>query len=591
MNTLRYLWLFVLVSCAAAPIQAPPVAEVTPDPEVYDRLVIVGTNDFHGYLKPVESDLQGNKVSIGGAEWFAGYMRILERKFGDQMILLDGGDLFQGTMESNLFLGKPVVDFYNLLPYRAAAVGNHEFDYGPRKKGDPDRLGAFKDRMKEAKFPFVQANIYWKKQKTLWREKNLFPSVLVKAGNYKVGIIGLTTTSTPAKTLPKNVERLEFRDFLEPTLKEIKNLRAKGADLILITTHEGGEKPGEPLYELLGKLPPGSIDAIVAGHSHTEVNEYLFGVPVIQSKSRGLYFGRIDLYVHKADRKVNPALTKIHPMHWICGTWFKNAQECDQKKFRDALAAGKEKPENLFPLRTPQYEGETVVPDSAVKSILQPYYAKADEKQKEKLGFATTDFDYLPSGENQMGFLFLEAFQDAFPYAKVVFHNGGGIRRKFFQGDITYGDLYEVHPFDNFAVAVKMKGKQLKDLMRLGVSGANSIPAVVGVKATYFGDDDAKYLRDVNGDGKKELWERDRLDTLVWEKSQEAVKDEEEFWLATNDYLASGGDNTAHVFSTIPENQRRYLDLTQRDVVAEYLRKNPNLSLPRKEQMRILRVK
>jgi 5'-nucleotidase len=591
MNTMRYWLLLLLVSCASAPITSGPKKEFFPDPELYDRLVVVGTNDFHGYLKPVETDLQGNKVILGGAEWFAGYVRILEEKFGDQLILLDGGDLFQGTMESNLFLGKPVVDYYNLLPYRAAVVGNHEFDYGPRKKNDPDRLGAFKDRMAEANFPFVQANIFWKKSKKLWKEKNLYPSVMIQAGKYKVGVIGLTTISTPAKTLPKNVEKLEFRDFLEPTLNEIKQLRSKGADFILITTHEGGEKPGEPLYELLGKLPSGSVDAVVSGHAHAEVNEMVFNVPVIQSKARGLHFGRIDLFVKKEDRKIDTTLTKIYPMHWICGTWFQNQESCDSKGAKDLLASGKDKIRDLFPLRSPVYEGKVVQPDLSVRAILEPYFAQTEEKKKEKLGVAQVDFEYLPSGENQMGFLFLEAFQDAFPYAKVIFHNGGGIRRKFFKGDITYGDLYEVHPFDNFAVAVKMKGKQLKDLVRLGVSGANSIPAVRGVKVTYFGDEDQKYLRDVNNDGKKENWERNRLDSLLWEKTLEPVKDEEEFWLATNDYLASGGDNTAHVFGSIPETQRKYLDLTQRDVVAEYLRRNPNLPLPRKEEMRILRVK
>ncbi len=591
MYTLRYLWLLLLVSCATTTVSGPSKVNQAPDPERYDHLVILGTNDFHGYLKPVVTEVEGNPVTLGGAEWFAGYVRVMERKYGDRLILLDGGDLFQGTMESNLFLGKPVVDFYNLLPYRAAAVGNHEFDYGPRKKGDPDRLGAFKDRMAEAKFPFVQANIFWKQNKKWWKEKNLFPSVMVKAGNYKVGIIGLTTQSTPAKTLPKNVERLEFRDFLEPTLQEAKKLRAQGADLILITTHEGGEKPGEPLYELLGKLPPGTVDAVVSGHAHAEVNEMVFGVPVIQSKARGLHFGRIDLYVQKETRKVDPQHTKIHPMHWICGTWFQNQEGCDAKKAKDDLKAGKEKIRNLFPLRAPLYEGQEVQPDLQVRSVLEPYFAQTEETKKEKLGEASRDFEYLPSGENEMGFLFLEAFQNAFPFARVIFHNGGGIRRKIFKGDITYGDLYEVHPFDNFAVALKMKGKQLKDLVRLGVSGANSIPVLRGVKVTYFGDDQEKYLRDVNRDGKKENWERDRLDTLVWEKSLEPVKDDEEFWLATNDYLASGGDNTAHIFGSIPESQRKYLDLTQRDVVAEYLRKNPQLLLPKKEDMRILRVK
>lgn len=586
---MRYaLLLLALVSCSHG---ATSSAEKKPDPALFDQLVVLGTNDFHGYLKPVETDIEGNKVIVGGAEWFAGYVRILEKKYGNRLVMLDGGDIFQGTLESNTFQGQPVVDYYNLLPYRAASVGNHEFDYGPRKKGDPDRLGAFKDRLSQANFPFLQANIFWKKSKKIWTEKNLYPSMMIEAGGYKIGLIGLTTTSTPAKTLPQNVMPLEFRDFLEPTLRESKALRAQGADFVMITTHEGGEKEGEPLFELLKAMPKGSIDAVVSGHAHSEIHQFVHGVPVIQSKTRGLYFGRIDLYVNKATRKIDPALTKIHEIHWVCGTWFKNEEGCDQKATKDAMAAGKLKAADLFPLRKVIYEGEEVNPDLKVRAVLAPYFAKTDIKKKEVLGTVEKDFDWYASGESQMGFLFLDAFQATFPYAKVVFHNGGGIRRRFFKGALTYGDLYEVHPFDNYALALQMNGKQLKDLVRLGVSGANTLPAILGVKVSYFDGDSPSYLRDINGDGKKETWERDRLQSLVWEKTGKPVKDDEVFWLATNDYLASGGDNTAHIFNSIPATRRRYLDLTQRDVVAEYLRKNPKLKLPTQDEMRIQKAK
>lgn len=585
--------LLLFTACSSTPQSPSTVAAKapasTPDPTRYDQLVIVGTNDFHGYLRTVESELGGEKVLIGGAEWFAGHMRILEKKFGDRLVLLDGGDMFQGTMESNLFLGKSVVDFYNLLPYRAVAVGNHEFDYGPRKKGDPDRLGALKDRMKQARYPFVQANIYLKGTNKVWREKNLYPSVIVKAGDYKVGIVGLTTTSTPAKTLPLNVRKLEFRNLIEPTLKEAAALRAKGADLVLLTIHEGED----PARELLNAIPPGTVDALVAGHTHTEMAEFVNGTPVIESRTRGLFFGRIDLYVNKSTRRVDQTLTKIHGIHWICGTWFKNREDCDQKPVRDAVAAGKAKLEEFLPLRKVTYEGETVEADARVKAAMEPYFHETDAKKKERLGTAARDFDYYPSGESEMADLWLDAFQWKFPEARVVYLNGGGFRRRIFKGPIYYGDLFEVHPFDNFAVSVKMNGKQLKDLIRVGVSLTNAIPALAGVKVTYFGGQDKpEFHRDVNGDGKQEAWESDRLapNGLVWEDTGKPVQDDEEFWLATNDYLVAGGDNLSHVFGAIPMNKRKYLDITQRDVAAEYLRAHPGFSLPHPRGMRIQKL-
>jgi hypothetical protein len=68
------------------------------------------------------------------------------------------------------------------------------------------------------------------------------------------------------------------------------------------------------------------------------------------------------------------------------------------------------------------------------------------------------------------------------------------------------------------------------------------------------------------------------------------VEDKEEFWVATNDYLVSGGDSLRHVFGHIPMSKRNYLDLTQRDVGAEYLRANPGLSLPFEEKPRIEKI-
>lgn len=570
---LRYLAVLslLILSCSSQ--------QKAPDSALYDQIVLVGTNDFHGYLKTNRNDVQGQKVISGGAEWFSGYINILKQKYGSRLVILDGGDLFQGTMESNYFLGKPVVDYYNVIGYTAAAVGNHEFDYGPRKRGELDRLGALRDRIAQAKFPFLAANIFWKKNGKLWKEKNLHSSILVSVNGHKIGIMGLTTPDTPLKTLPANTHMFEYRDFLEPARAEAAKLRAQGAELVLVTTHEGSEVQ-TTLRTMLEKLPPGTIDAVVAGHAHAEVHEFVNGVPVIQSKTRGVFFGRIDLYINKATGKLEPSFTKIHPMTAICGTWYKNSESCDPKT----------KEKDLFPLRQPMYEGVAVKPDPKVAEVLKPYFAVTDELRKEVLGEAQRDFEYLPSGETEMGFLFLDAFKEKIPYARVSYQNGGGLRRKFLKGPLTFGDLYEVHPFDNFAVVVKMNGKQFKDLMRVGVSGNNMIPFVSGVKATYYDKDDPSFLRDVNGDGKKETWERDRLGTLVWEKTGKPVLDTEVFWVSTNDFLANGGDGTQHVFDPIPLKDKRYLDIFTRDLVAEYLRKHKGLPLPPQQEMRLKKL-
>src|SRR5262245_47391265 len=123
-------------------------------------ITVVGTNDLHGGIAP--------RDGRGGLALFAGYLANVRRareKDGGAVVLVDAGDRFQGTLESNLAEGAPVVAAYDALGYDAVAVGNHDFDYGPvgsasvpRSPAD-DPFGALAARAAEARFPFLAANI------------------------------------------------------------------------------------------------------------------------------------------------------------------------------------------------------------------------------------------------------------------------------------------------------------------------------------------------------------------------------------------------------------------------------------------------
>src|SRR5437879_723785 len=131
MRSLRLLVLAALVSCATA--QTPPASTAAALPK---RLSIVGINDTHGALleTPAPRWLQRDTdAPIGGIDWFAGYLDALRAdaaEHGGAVIVLDGGDLFQGTLVSNQFKGKSVAETYAAVGVTAAAIGNHEFDFG-----------------------------------------------------------------------------------------------------------------------------------------------------------------------------------------------------------------------------------------------------------------------------------------------------------------------------------------------------------------------------------------------------------------------------------------------------------------------------
>ena len=169
-------------------------------------LSIVGTNDLHGGILPDNGQ--------GGLALFAGYvknLRAARTREGGAVLLVDAGDMWQGTLESNLREGAPVVAAYNALGYTAAAVGNHEFDFGPvgpdatPATSTVDARGALQARASEASFPFLAANLAETTtgRPVVW--PNVRPSILVEAAGVKVGIIGVMTSGGLRQTIASAV--------------------------------------------------------------------------------------------------------------------------------------------------------------------------------------------------------------------------------------------------------------------------------------------------------------------------------------------------------------------------------------------------
>src|SRR5688572_26716902 len=187
---------------APEPVVSGPVAVVTPPaPMMPQRLRIIGTNDFHGALDPRPDDAN---VMRGGAANLAAVIRQAERECRlpeCATMLVDGGDMFQGTPASNFVFGRPVVDIFNYLAYSAAALGNHEFDWGQ------DTLRAL---MRAARYPILGANV---RMKATGQDAPWIPNdTIVHRGPFRVGIIGVATVETPTVTQGAHVADLSFVD-------------------------------------------------------------------------------------------------------------------------------------------------------------------------------------------------------------------------------------------------------------------------------------------------------------------------------------------------------------------------------------------
>jgi 5'-nucleotidase len=512
MMTSARIFVSLLVACShpAAPTNDPHGPPPPPTKRGAVTLTIVGTNDLHGAIERLPL--------------FAGYManlRAARAADGGGVLLLDGGDMFQGTLESNLAEGADIVRAYNYIGYAAAAVGNHEFDYGPEgpavtaASAADDPRGALKARASEAKFPFVVSNILDAATGSRIAWPNMPASTTVEVAGIKVGIIGASTESTPSTTMAANFIGLKMAPSAPAIAEQARALRAQGAQVIAATMHIGAnckdvEHPDDAsscdktdeLFRLIADLPKGTVDVIVGGHTHAGVAHRLDGIAVIESYSSGRAFGRIDLRVSPEGRVIDAHIDKPHRI-------------CALDKDGNPVAVAACVPGD--------YEGKPVVPDPEVQKIVDAAMARAGERRKEKLGVTLAEtIRKAWSVESPEGNLLCDLMLAARPDAQVSLTNGGGLRADLPAGDLTYGQLFEAVPFDNRFALVDLTGKDLRKLVTSNLERGGGILSWGGLTV-------------------KARCKADKLDVQI-RVAGKPLDDAARYKLATSDFLASGGD-------------------------------------------------
>jgi 5'-nucleotidase len=303
-------------SCVETPPPAPSPPSLPAAPPPPRCLSIVAWNDVHGQISPDEPTLDTGRVPAGGVVALADQVASI-RATGDDVVVLDAGDLFSGPIVSMLAEGAPVIEAYNVIGVDAAAIGNHEFDFGPvgfdrltappgtgDEAGPNGPRGALIERMKEAHFPFLSANLHrkggappgWPNEKA---------STTVVRGAWSVGVVGYTTQDTPETTLKPNIADLDFSTGAAASVaREIHALRAAGAAPVVLLAHAsiegelpesiGDDRPhtGE-MDRLVRDLGADLPDVIVAGHRHAWLLGRVRGVPIVSGDQHGVGLERI----------------------------------------------------------------------------------------------------------------------------------------------------------------------------------------------------------------------------------------------------------------------------------------------------------
>jgi 5'-nucleotidase len=473
-----------------------------------DWLVLLDTTDRHGHVEP-----QGDR---GGVALLGGYLANARKAAPGHVVLLDSGDMFQGTMVSNLGEGHAVVRAMNALGYTAAALGNHEFDFGPvgehavvKAKGDDPR-GALKARAHEAKFPLLSANVVgpdvpWKK----W--------TLITTGGIKVGVVGGTSEDLFRTTIRPNLVGLRVEPLGAAVSQAAAEARRAGAQLVVAVVHAGGscprrthglssEEPGDlngcennsELFRLARELVAreksgqgGKVNALFGGHSHQALTAVVDGLPVAQPPPSGLDLAEIDLEVV------------------------------------DGKATGRFRIEPNTPLKSgARYRELPVLADPAVDASFAEDVARAATKRSSLLGVNVQGgMTRAYVRESPLGNLLADVMRRA-AHADLAFANGGGLRADLPAGPLTYGALFEAFPFENRLTIIDIDGASLRQLVLRNLQSARGILSISGVRVSARCAASGLFADITLSDGKP-------------------LDDHRRYRVATSDFLALGGDDFA----------------------------------------------
>ena len=476
-----------------------------PAPKGVVIISIVGTNDLHGAL---------DRLPI-----FAGFVNNLrdERLAGlGGVVLIDGGDMFQGTIESNMNEGAAAIAAYNAIGYAAAAVGNHEFDFGPagpaptpQRPGDDPR-GALRERIAQAEFPLLSANVVVADT----GEPFTVATTTVIASDARIAIIGISTESTPYTTMPANFVGLAMRPLAAAVEREARAARSSGHQVVVVAAHAGSQckdtadpvdasscaADGE-IFEVARALRGGLVDVIVAGHTHAAVAHYVNGIAIIESYASGRAFGRVDVRVDLDAGKV--ASTEIHPPRDLCpGERRVATADCQPG----------------------DYAGKPVVADPRIAKVIAEPLERASAARDELLGVEVSHpVTRSYRSESALGNLFADLMLAARPEADIAITNGGGLRADLPKGPLTYGSLYEAAPFDNRFSLVRLTGKHLRAVIVGNLNTSSGIFSFAGVRVA---------ARCRQGD----------IDVTLTRTDGRVIGDDDALVVVTSDFLASGGD-------------------------------------------------
>ncbi|MEM6730003.1 MAG: bifunctional UDP-sugar hydrolase/5'-nucleotidase [Myxococcota bacterium] len=547
-----YTTLALLFGACAAP-SAAPTAESNSSAPRARCVTLLATNDVHGSIEGRVLRASGHSVETGGLLTMSGYVEAIRKTSPHPVFLLDAGDIYQGTLASNHFWGRSIIDIYNAMDFDLAVLGNHEFDFGDGERKNKDVLGVVRDRVAQAEFPFLTANVYEKSSGERIDWPNTRPSVLLEKSGIKVGFIGASTTSTPTTTKAQNVVSLSFPDPAPIIEREAAKLRAAGAELVVFVAHIGGGCKNllnpfdlstcdlkSEMFDILSRLPEGTIDVAAGGHTHQYVAHWYRGIATVEAGARAKSLARVDACV-SPDGGIDEERSTIHqPIEMCAREWHEGG--CKKRK-------------NTSGTRPATYAGVAISPTLVANGAATPYLEKIATLKNQDLNVLLPfqlERDDAPREKN-LGLLIAEGMART-TKSGLAIHNRGGVRADIEAGPVQYGEVFMVSPFGNLVAHVNLTPDEIHQFVEALYSRRSQIPYMNGLVGS-----------DTNGT------------ITVSLASGEPWDPKKRYTIATSDFVAYGGDGFQPILDRAGLENRFITDTLIRDALITMLKERfPN---------------